>query len=80
MDLFLFLIFSLIVGSIARYFMNDGNGDFFKDSILGVFGCCLGGFLNFILGFSKFFAFGGLISGIIGSCLILWLAKKYKGK
>lgn len=80
MDLLIFLIFSLIIGTIARYFMDDVNGDFFKDSALGILGCLLGGFLNFILGFSKFFAFGGFVSGIIGSCLILWLAKKYKGK
>ena len=83
MDLLIWLIFSFFVGAVAKHFMIDENDTqenlFIPTVIIGMIGCWIGGLLNYILGFSSHFYSGEFISGIIGSCLFIFLYKKFKG-
>lgn len=85
MNLLIWLIFSFIVGSVAKSLMinenelNRNENLFIPTVIIGMVGCWVGGFLNYILGFTSHFYSGGFISGIIGSCLFIFIYKKIKG-
>ena len=81
-NLFITLVIGGVCGCIAGKLMNN-EGSLVRNVILGVIGGFVGGIALGILGVIGIH-FTGLMSwimnfvfGILGSCLIIWAAKKY---
>lgn len=79
MGIFLWIIFGLIVGVLAKWIMpgKDGGG-FFMTIILGITGALLGGFISTKLGMHGIsgFNFGSMIIAIIGALIVLFIYRK----
>ena len=65
-----------LCGSVASKIMNGKPKGFLRNALLGIVGGIVGGFLGNLIGIGD-----GWISGIIltiaGSCLVIWLARKF---
>ena len=65
-----------LCGSVACKIMNGKPKGFLRNALLGIVGGLVGGFLGNLIGIGD-----GWISGIIltiaGSCLVIWLARKF---
>ena len=73
------IIIGGICGSIAGHIMNTG----FKllgNIILGILGGFVGGFLFGLIGLAATGFLGNILCGVVGSCVVVWAARKIKHK
>ncbi|MBP2171059.1 putative membrane protein YeaQ/YmgE (transglycosylase-associated protein family) [Erwinia toletana] len=81
MGFFLWIIFGLIAGIIAKWIMpgKDGGG-FIITVILGVIGAVVGGWISTRLGFGTVdgFNFGSMVIAVLGAILVLWIYRKVR--
>ncbi|MBR3824157.1 MAG: GlsB/YeaQ/YmgE family stress response membrane protein [Lachnospiraceae bacterium] len=77
------IIISLIIGGIcgwlAGIIMKTGYGLLFN-VILGVIGGVVGGFLLGLIGFGATNIIGAIISGVLGSCVVIAVVRFIKKK
>ena len=74
------LLVSICIGALAGFaanrIMNGSSGSFLRNALLGIVGGFVGGFLGDLIGIG-----GGWISSILlaiaGSCLVIWLVRKF---
>ena len=81
MGVFLWIIFGLIAGVIAKWIMpgKDGGG-FIITIILGIVGAVVGGWISTSLGHGEVggFNFSSLVVAVIGAVVVLFIYRKIK--
>ena len=74
------ILWTIIIGAVCGYIagkvMNVGAG-LLVNIILGIAGACVGGFLFRILAFAATSLIGIIISGVVGSVLLIYIGKKF---
>ena len=71
MSIFLFLVFGLVVGAIARFLVPGHEpGGWFTSMMIGVFGSFVAGFLGQTLGFYPHGAGATLVASLLGAVLL----------
>ena len=74
-NLLVFLCIGAVCGFAANKIMKGNSGSIFWNTVLGIIGGLVGGFLGNLLGIG-----GGWVSSIVlaivGSCLVVWIARK----
>lgn len=75
-----FLIFGLIVGTIAKLLHpGEDPGGFLPTLIIGVAGSYLGGLLSFFIGLSSYpFHPAGILMSILGGIVLCWGWRQYQ--
>jgi uncharacterized membrane protein YeaQ/YmgE (transglycosylase-associated protein family) len=69
-----FLIYSIIVGCIAKAIMPKAAPvGLFSTIVVGVAGSYVGGLINFLVGRGEFGQTSGIILGIVGGVVALWI-------
>ncbi len=72
-----YIIIGFIGGAIAKAIMpGKEGGGFWLTSLLGIIGAFVGGFLGDLLlggSFSNIFSFSGLLTSIVGACVVLFI-------
>lgn len=74
------LLVAIVIGALSGFaankLMKGKSEGFLKNTLLGIVGGFVGGFLGDLIGVGD-----GWISGILlaigGSCLVIWLARKF---
>ena len=73
------LLVSLCIGALcgfaANKIMNGKSKGFLRNALLGIIGGVVGGFLGNLIGIGESWI-SGIILTIVGSCLVVWLARK----
>jgi uncharacterized membrane protein YeaQ/YmgE (transglycosylase-associated protein family) len=79
MGFFLWIVFGLVAGVIAKFIMpgKDGSG-MIMTVVLGIVGAVVGGFLSNMLGFGSVNGFNvpSMVIAVIGSLLVLFIYHK----
>ena len=74
------ILWTIIIGAVCGYIagkvMNVGAG-LWVNIMLGSAGGCVGGFRFRILGFAATSLVGTIISGVVGSVLLIYIGKKF---
>ena len=79
--LIFFLACALIVGLIAKAVIKVPEAQGCLPTILiGVAGCYVGGFIQFLLGRGELFGRSGLVMGIVGGVVVCWLYNKFEAE
>lgn len=73
-----FLLVGLISGSIAGFFIRGRGFGLLGDTIVGVIGCFVGGYIFRSLGIFPDTLLGDIIIGVIGAMILLVLIKVVK--
>jgi len=75
-----FLIFGLIVGSVAKLLHpGEDPGGLFPTLAIGVAGSYLGGLLSFFLGLGTSpFHPAGILMSVVGGVILCWLYRQYR--
>jgi uncharacterized membrane protein YeaQ/YmgE (transglycosylase-associated protein family) len=74
MDIFLMILFGLVVGVVAKLLMPGRDpGGFIVTIILGILGSLLGGFLFNAIGVGSGERYAGFIGSVIGAIILLIL-------
>ena len=69
-----FLFYSIIVGLIAKVIMpKDAPVGLASTILVGIAGSYTGGLINFIIGRGEFGQTSGIIMGIVGGVIALWI-------
>lgn len=72
-----YIIIGFIGGAIAKAIMpGKEGGGFWLTSLLGIIGAFVGGFLGDLLlggSFSNIFSLSGLLTSIVGACVVLFI-------
>jgi uncharacterized membrane protein YeaQ/YmgE (transglycosylase-associated protein family) len=74
----LWIVFGLIVGVIAKFFVpGEGPGGIIGDMIVGIIGALIGGFVYRLFGHAGVtgFNFGSFICAIIGAVILLLIIR-----
>lgn len=80
MDFILFILVGAVAGWLAGTIMKGGGFGFLVNLLVGIAGGFLGGWLfGGLLGFLPEMI-GGLITAVIGACLLLWIISLFKKK
>lgn len=76
------IITGFIAGSIAAWIMpGKGGNPWYVDIILGILGGVVGGWVLSLLNLQAGDSWwAGLIVGIIGACILILIARLFKGK
>lgn len=69
------LVIGAVCGWLAGYIMKS-NGSLLRNIILGIIGGFVGNLIFDLLGFSINGTLGSIISGVIGSCLVIFIVQK----
>ncbi len=78
MDFILFILVGAVAGWLAGTIMKGGGFGFLVNLLVGIAGGFLGGWLfGGLLGFLPEMI-GGLITAVIGACLLLWIISFFK--
>lgn len=81
MNIFVWIIFGLIAGIIAKWIMpgKDGGG-FILTVALGIIGAVVGGWIGNLIGFDKVDGFNirSFIVAIFGAIVVLWIYRKVR--
>ncbi|KGT93212.1 GlsB/YeaQ/YmgE family stress response membrane protein [Enterobacter cancerogenus] len=81
MNIFVWIIFGLIAGIIAKWIMpgKDGGG-FILTVALGIIGAVVGGWIGNLIGFDKVDGFNlrSFIVAIVGAIVVLWIYRKVR--
>lgn len=72
------IIIGGLAGWAAKTFMKSNTG-LILNIILGIVGASFASFLLGLFGVSFAGAFGYLISGFIGACILIWLGRLIRG-
>ena len=77
LNIIAYIIIGFIGGAIAKAIMpGKEGGGFWLTSLLGIIGAFVGGFLGDLLlggSFSNIFSFSGLLTSIVGACVVLFI-------
>ena len=83
MGILLWIIFGLIVGSVAKWIVpGEGPGGILGDLIVGIIGAVIGGWIYGLLGHAVVtgFNFGSFICAIIGAVVLSWIVRAVAGR
>lgn len=79
--LLMWIVYGLVVGLIAKALHpGDDPVGFFPTLGIGIAGSYVGGFLSWLIGRGQLGEPSGIIMGIIGAVIFLWLYRQYKTK
>ena len=74
------LVVSLCVGALSGFaankIMKNGSQGFLRNAVLGIIGGLVGGFLGNLIGIGDGWI-SSIVLAIAGSCLIIWLVRKF---
>ena len=70
------LVIGALSGAVAHKIMNGNPKSFFQNAFLGIIGGLVGGFLGDLLGIGSGGWLSSILLAIVGSCLVVWLARK----
>lgn len=72
MNLIMFLVFGLIVGTLARLIVSGREpGGWIVSIAIGVAGSVAGGFLGRAFGFYRYGEPAGFVMSLVGACLVV---------
>lgn len=73
------MIYGLIVGSLAKFFHTGPDPlGFFPTIGIGIAGSYIGGMINWLLGWGEsMFEPSGILMGVVGGVVFCWIYKKY---
>ncbi len=72
MEVILWILFGLIVGVVAKYFMpGQAPGGMIETILIGIGGGLLGGWLGGVLGIHHFGGLNGFILSVVGAIILL---------
>ncbi|MBQ3785824.1 MAG: GlsB/YeaQ/YmgE family stress response membrane protein [Lachnospiraceae bacterium] len=74
------IIITLVLGGLSGWIAGkimDSEGGVIRNIIIGLIGGVLGSALIGLLGFSANGTIAGVIVAVAGSCLLIWLVRKF---
>ena len=76
----LWIIFGAVVGWLAGLLFKGGGFGFWVNVLVGIVGCVFGGWLfgKFGMASGSSFSIWGLIVGVIGAIILLWILSLIK--
>ncbi len=83
MGILSWIILGLVAGALGKFIMPGKDpGGFFVTIIIGIVGAIIGGFIGSLLGFGGVdgFNIGSLILAVVGTLVLLFGYRKYKGR
>jgi uncharacterized membrane protein YeaQ/YmgE (transglycosylase-associated protein family) len=77
MELFIWIIFGALAGSIVSYTMQGENSEYIINSILGIIGAIVAGFIVQIFSLQQVAGFYDetIVATVIGAGLVIWLGR-----
>ena len=69
-----YLLIGLVAGWIANILVKGGGSGLFVNLLVGLIGGILGGWLFSLIGLAPIGTLGSLVTAIIGSVVLLWIA------
>ena len=83
MGILLWILFGIIVGAVARWFVpGEGPGGILGDLIVGIVGAVLGGWIFELFGHVGVTGFnlGSFVCALIGAVVLLWVIRAISGR
>lgn len=83
MGFFSWIILGLAAGALGKFIMpGDDPGGFFMTIVIGIVGAIIGGFIGTLVGFGSVdgFNIGSLILAVVGTLVLLFAYRKFKGR
>ena len=79
------IVFGVVVGWIAGFFINKPTSGFWQNAALGIIGAVVGGFIASSLGLGgvnslNIFNFWSLFVAVIGAIIVVWLYNAVVGR
>jgi uncharacterized membrane protein YeaQ/YmgE (transglycosylase-associated protein family) len=83
MGILLFLLFGLIVGIVAKWFVpGEAPGGIIGDIIVGIIGAFIGSWLFGAIAHVTFatWSWGGFVSAVLGAIILLFIIRAVSGR
>ncbi len=79
MDFVWFILLGALTGFIAGKIMRGGGFGFIINTLLGIAGGVIGGWVFSLFGLGSKGLIGSLIISVVGAVIILWIASLFSG-
>ncbi len=80
MDFIWYILLGALTGFIAGKIMRGGGFGFIINTLLGIAGGVIGGWVFGLFGLGSKGLIGSLIISVVGAVIIIWIANLFKGK